>query len=71
MAPEVVNAGGGWFNALDWICGCGLIYGFLFGTGKLLLGEIGSGLALLAIGAAGGAVIWFDLSRRGWDAVSR
>jgi solute:Na+ symporter, SSS family len=71
MAPEVINESGGWFNALDWICGCGLIYGFLFGTGKLLLGEIGSGLALLAMGLAGGMVISFDLSRRGWDAVSR
>jgi len=71
LAPEVVNAGGGWFDALDWICGCALIYGALFGVGKLLLGEIGSGCGLLALGAAGGAVIWFDLSRRGWGAVSQ
>ncbi len=71
MAPEVVSSGGGWFDALDWICGCALIYGALFGVGKLLLGEIGSGGGLLAMGAAGGAVIWFDLSRRGWGAVSQ
>jgi solute:Na+ symporter, SSS family len=71
MAPEVVSAGGGWWDAIDWICGCALIYGALFGTGKLLLGEIGAGIGLLAIGAAGGAVIWFDLSRRGWQAVSQ
>jgi SSS family solute:Na+ symporter len=71
MAPEVVSAGGGWFDALDWICGCALIYGALFGVGKLLLGEIGLGFGLLAMGAAGGAVIWFDLSRRGWGAVSQ
>jgi solute:Na+ symporter, SSS family len=70
MAPEVVSAGGGWWDALDWICGCALIYGALFGTGKLLLGEIGAGVGLLVMGAAGGAVIWFDLSRRGWGAVS-
>jgi SSS family solute:Na+ symporter len=71
MAPEVVSAGGGWFDALDWICGCALIYGALFGVGKLLLGETGLGFGLLAMGAAGGAVIWVDLSRRGWGAVSR
>jgi hypothetical protein len=46
-----------------------LIYGVLFGTGKLLLHETGLGAALLACGLAGGAVIYFDLSRRGWSAV--
>jgi len=71
MAPEVQSAGGGWFDALDWICGCALIYGALFGVGKVLLGDLASGIWLLAMGAAGGAVIWFDLSRRGWGAVSR
>lgn len=71
MAPEVVSAGGGWWDATDWIAGCVLIYGALFGTGKLLLGEMGAGFALLAMGAAGGAVIWFDLSRRGWGAVGQ
>jgi solute:Na+ symporter, SSS family len=71
LAPDVVSAGGAWWNALDWIAGCALIYGALFGVGKLLLGEIGLGFGLLAIGAAGGLVIWFDLSRRGWDTVSQ
>jgi Na+/proline symporter len=71
MAPEVVSAGGGWFDALDWICGCALIYGALFGVGKLLLGEMGLGLGLLGMGAAAGAVIWVDLSRRGWSTVSQ
>ena len=71
MAPEVVSSSNSWYDALDWICGCALIYGALFGVGKLLLGEVGLGFGLLAMGAAGGAVIWFDLSRRGWDTVSR
>jgi hypothetical protein len=46
-----------------------LIYGVLFGVGKLLLHETGIGLVLLACGIAGGAVIYWDLSRRGWSAV--
>ena len=46
-----------------------LIYGVLFGTGKLLLHENGPGLALLAMGAAGMVIIYRDLSRRGWSAV--
>jgi hypothetical protein len=56
-------------NFIDWICGCALIYGVLFGVGKLLLSEWGVGLALLAMGLLAGAVIYWDLSRRGWSAV--
>jgi hypothetical protein len=47
-----------------------LIYGTLFGIGKLLLMETGLGLLLLAAGLAGGAVIYWDLTRRGWRAVA-
>ena len=56
-------------NFVDWVAGLVLIYGVLFGTGKLLLHEPGIGAVLLAAGFAGGAVIYFDLSRRGWSAV--
>jgi hypothetical protein len=45
-----------------------LIYGVLFGAGKLLLHEIAPGLVLLAMGAAGMLVIYWDFSRRGWGA---
>jgi SSS family solute:Na+ symporter len=70
MAPDVPIAHQGWYNALDWVSGCVLIYGALFGTGKLLLGETTLGLALLGAGAIGGAVIYADLSKRGWTAVT-
>ena len=69
LNPEIKPARDGLSNLLDWIAGCALIYGVLFGTGKLLLHENGIGLALLGIGLAGGAVIYWDLSRRGWSAV--
>ncbi len=69
MAPEVKPARDGLANLADWIAGCVLIYGFLFGVGKLLLHETGIGLLLLACGLAGGAVIYWHLSRRGWSAV--
>jgi SSS family solute:Na+ symporter len=54
---------------MDWIAGCVLIYGVLFGTGKLLLGEWIEGACLLAAGLSGGAVIYWDLSRRGWSSI--
>ena len=70
LAPEVKPAGDILANLVDWIAGLVLIYGVLFGTGKLLLHETGMGVLLLACGVAGGAVIYFDLSRRGWSAVT-
>ena len=69
MAPDVRPSTGGLFNLLDWICGCVLIYGVLFGTGKLLLKDFASGSALMAAGLIAGAVIYWDLSRRGWSSV--
>ena len=38
----------------------------LFGVGKLIFGETLLGSALLGIAAAAGAVLYRDLSRRGW-----
>ena len=69
LAPDVRPSTGGLSNLLDWICGCLLIYGILFGTGKLLLKEFTSGSFLLAMGLVAGAVIYWDLSRRGWSTV--
>jgi solute:Na+ symporter, SSS family len=69
-APEIQASSGILSNLLDWAAGLVLIYGVLFGTGKLILHETGLGLLLLACGLLGGAVIYFDLSRRGWSAVT-
>ncbi|HLJ15457.1 MAG TPA: sodium:solute symporter family protein [Bryobacteraceae bacterium] len=69
QVPEVKPSRGGLSNLLDWICGCVLIYGVLFGVGKLLLLETGLGILLVVIGLAAGAVIYWDLSRRGWSSV--
>ena len=69
LKPDVRPSRDGLSNLLDWIAGCVLIYGVLFGVGKLLLHETTIGLGLLACGLAGGVVIYWDLSRRGWSAV--
>ena len=53
LAPEVrVSKDLGW-NLLDWLCGCVLIYGALFGIGRIILEDYGSGVAFLGIAAAG------------------
>ena len=69
LAPEVKASADGLSNLVDWIAGCALIYGVLFGTGKLLLHETGPGLLLLGVGLVGGFIIYRDLSRRGWATV--
>ena len=69
LAPEVKVASDGLNNLLDWVAGCALVYGVLFGVGKLLLGDVTTGLILLAISAISGIVIYRDLSRRGWATV--
>jgi solute:Na+ symporter, SSS family len=66
LAPEVKAARDGLSNLLDWAAGCMLIYGVLFGVGKLLLHEVIPGLILLCMGMAGMAILYWDLSRRGW-----
>jgi len=69
LAPDVKVTSSGLANLLDWVAGCVLIYGVLFGVGKLLLHETGLGLLLLAIAALGGFVIYRDLTKRGWATV--
>jgi len=42
---------------LDWVAGLGLVYGTLFGIGRLILGEVGPGIAWCVLAAVCGAVI--------------
>jgi solute:Na+ symporter, SSS family len=69
LAPEVKPSRDGLANLVDWVAGSVLIYGVLFGAGKLLLHEAESGFILLTCGLVAGVVIYMDLSRRGWSAV--
>jgi SSS family solute:Na+ symporter len=69
LAPEVRASGDLGWNLLDWLCGCALIYGALFGIGKIILKDYGTGALFLAVAAAAAGVIYWDLSRRGWASV--
>ena len=50
-------------QVFNWILGCVLIYGSLFGIGKLIFKEWGMGLLLLAIAITAGVLISRNLSR--------
>lgn len=47
-----------------------MIYGLLFGIGKIVLEDYSSGFIFLTVGLAAGAVIYWDLSRRGWKSIT-
>ncbi len=64
-APEPI---GGLF--VDWIAGWVLIYAVLFGLGTIILRSVGASLPYLGLAAVAAAIIYRDLSRRGWKTVT-
>ena len=70
LAPDIPPARDGWYNLLDWLLGCLMVYMALFGIGKLLLGATGLGLVFLVISVLSGYAIYWDFSRRGWHTFS-
>ncbi len=69
LAPEVpVSHDLGW-NLADWLCGCSLVYGALFGIGKVILHDYVNGGLFLALSIASGIFVYWDLNRRGWASV--
>lgn len=69
LAPDVRPSSDLAWNLLDWLCGCVLVYGSLFGIGKVILKEYGTGLMFILAALLAGGVIIKDLSRRGWSSV--
>jgi len=57
-------------NAFNWLMGVILVYGCLFGIGKLVFEQWGQGMLLLGMAAVAGYLIFWDLSRRGWETLS-
>jgi SSS family solute:Na+ symporter len=57
-------------NGLDWVLGCVFVYATLFGIGKVIFGEPQIGIPLLLIAAVSGYLIFWHLSRRGWQTLS-
>jgi SSS family solute:Na+ symporter len=70
LVPELPEVRDVASNTFNWIAGVVLVYGCLFGIGKLVFGQLGWGLLLLAIAAIAGYLIFWDLSRRGWQTLS-
>jgi Na+/proline symporter len=65
-ASDVKPPRDGFNNLFDWFAGCVMIYLTLFGVGKIIFGQLGVGLAFLAVAAIAGGLVYWDLNRRGW-----
>ncbi len=70
LVPELAEIRDVAGNAFNWVMGVVLVYGCLFGIGKLVFGAWMWGLVLLAMAAGAGYLIFWDLSRRGWATLS-
>jgi Na+/proline symporter len=70
LAPEIAQVRDVRSNAFDWLMGCVLVYAALFGIGKIVFGDWFWGVPLLAVAGGAGYLIFWDLSRRGWQALS-
>lgn len=70
LAPELPPVRDFAANAFDTVMGVILVYGCLFGIGKLIFGAYGTAALLLVAAAIAGYLIWWDLNRRGWETLS-
>jgi Na+/proline symporter len=70
-ATDVIPQKDAMYNLKDWIAGCVLIYMTLFGTGHILFGNLILGLSFLVVAVVAIIVIYTDLTKRGWEALSK
>ena len=70
LAPDVPPVRDFAANTFDWVMGCTLVYCAMFGIGEFVLQAWLSGLILFACAAIAGYIIYWSLSRRGWETLS-
>jgi solute:Na+ symporter, SSS family len=70
LASDIPPVHDGVVNLINWICGVGMIYCFLFGIGKIILGSMLAGIIILLIGFVLGGVIFYQMTIRGWETLS-
>ena len=70
-ASDIPDQRDGVSNLIDWLCGVGMIYSFLYGTGQLILGDSRWGIGFLCLGLVLGWNIYRDLNKRGWATLAK
>ncbi|MEW6510146.1 MAG: sodium:solute symporter family protein [Bacteroidota bacterium] len=69
-ATDVPRQRDGLFNLWNWLAGSLMIYAFLFGAGKILLGDPLTGGIFLLVGILAGAFIYRGMEKKGWAQLS-
>ena len=54
---------------VDWVAGIVLVYDILFGTGKLIMGDYRAAGMFFLIAAAAASILYYHLSKIGWEKV--
>ena len=67
---DIIPQKDGIFNLINWISGVLMIYAFLFGAGKVILGNIETGIIFIIFGFIFGTVIYIGMNKRGWETIS-
>jgi SSS family solute:Na+ symporter len=70
LAPDITPVRDFAANAFDWVMGCTLVYCAMFGIGELVLQAWLAGCGLFACAGIAGYLIYWSLSRRGWETLS-
>jgi len=70
LAPEITPVRDFAANTFDWVMGCTLVYCAMFGIGEIVLQAWLTGLILLVCAAIAGWLIYWSLSKRGWQTLS-
>jgi SSS family solute:Na+ symporter len=70
LAPEIKPVRDFAANTFDWVMGCAMVYCTMFGIGELVLQAWLMGVILLACAAVAGRLIYWSLSKRGWQTLS-
>lgn len=55
------------YNFFHWLLGSAMLYLMLFGSGKILFGNVPLGSAMLAAGIAALGLLFWSLNRQGWS----
>jgi Na+/proline symporter len=69
QATDIIPQKDGLFNLMNWVSGVIMIYCTLFGVGRIVLGSTLMGLGLLIVGIFFGGIIYYNMNRKGWEAL--
>lgn len=70
-APEVEADKGYWVLFINYLCGCFLVLFSLFGVGRIIFREYLTGGIYLVVAIIAGGIIYYNLSRTGWEKVGK